>query len=294
MTPPDGGGGSAEQEPDAELIAELAEASAMADEGDWMAALNVLLETEKRFPLDPTLLCMTGVALRETGADDVAYDYFRRCVAQNPTDPRLLVTAGSEIARWDDPDAERVLRLAALTAPEMSQARLEYGVYLAREGHLDTAVPELEAARRLDPADPRVHLELGIALLRANRTSESITALEESLSLDPEDDWLMAVVGLALVESGSTEDGAERLRLASLGRSHDWEIHGAAALGASAVGWEDEAWSALARAEAAPDADPTLLRDLEQVLEAGAEDAAEYLRDELGPSLLRQRLIDRA
>jgi Flp pilus assembly protein TadD len=294
VTPPDETNGAADQEPDRELLAELAEASAMADEGDWMAALNVLLTAEQRFPLDPTLLCMTGVALRETGADDVAYDYFRRCLAQSPADPQLLVTAGSEIARWDDPDAERVLRLAALTAPEMAQARLEYGVYLAREGHLDTSISELETARRLDPADPRTHLELGIALLRADRIQESLAELEEALSLAPEDDWLLAIVGLALIDSRSMEDAAERLRLASLARPHDWEIHGAAALGASAVGWEDEAWAALARAEAAPEADLSLLRDLEQVLEAGAEDAEEYLRTEVGPSLLRQRLVDRA
>jgi tetratricopeptide (TPR) repeat protein len=284
-----------ERETPEALLARLREASAASDQGDWAGALEILLKEEMEHPSEPTLLCMAGVALRETGAEDLAYDYFRRCIAQDPSDPYVLVTAGVELARWDDPDAERVLRLAALSAPGLPLARLQYGSYLAREGHLETALAELRAARDLDPYDFAVRLELGIALLLAGTATAAagLEELEEALSLDSEDDWTRAVYGLALVNADQLEEAAEQLRSASGTRLHDWEVHAAASLAAAAVGWDEEAWSALARADLVDDADRSLLRDVEELLETGADAAVEFLVDEYAPSILRERLADR-
>ena len=47
------------------------------------------------------------VALIALGiADGVAYEYFKRCLAENPEDPQLLALAGAGLAAFDDPDAE--------------------------------------------------------------------------------------------------------------------------------------------------------------------------------------------
>jgi Flp pilus assembly protein TadD len=278
------------------LLERLRVAASLADDGDWGGALTILLEEEKEHPADPTLLCMAGVALRETGAEDVAYDYFRRCIAQEPDDPYVLVTAGVELARWDDPDAERVLRLAAITAPHVPLARLQYGAHLAREGHLETALIELQAARELDPHSAAVRVELGVAHLLSGPAAgdQALAELEEALSLDPGDDWVQAVYGLGLITADQLEEAAEQLRSASVSRSADWEMHAAAALVASSVGWEDEAWAALARADLVDEADRALLRDVEELIESGADAAREFLLTEFAPSLLRERLADRS
>lgn len=287
MTRDDGSGDSLQER--------LAEAGALSDEGRWAEAFELLVRQEAEHPDDPVLLCMLGVAAQELGAEDAAYDYFRRCLAQNPEDPVVLVTAGVGIAAWDDPDAERVLRLAALTAPQLPLARLHYGAYLAREGLLDEAIRELEAARRLDAGDPAIRLELGTAYLLARRTEAGLAELAEALERDPQDTWLQALYGLALLEEdGRDEEAAQQLHAAAAARPQDWELQAAAALAAAAQEWDDEAWAALARAELAPGADLALLREIEERLEDGADAAREFLREEIAASLLRARLLDRS
>jgi predicted Zn-dependent protease len=224
-----------------------------------------------------------------------ANDHFRAALALEPVDPFILAAAGSGIAAVDDPSAEGALRMAALTAPDFPFARLSYGAYLAREGLFEEAITELEAARRLAPEDGPVHTELGIAYLLARRTDEGLDALEEALSRDPGDSWLRALFGLAMVDAGRGQEGAEQLHQAAGERHEDVEVQLIAALAMAAEGWDDPAWEALARAEAAADSsDREMLSEVEDRLEAGADAAGEFLRLDLGPTLLRERLIQRA
>jgi Flp pilus assembly protein TadD len=283
----------ADAEGDERLVARLAEASTLADQGRWGEAFALLQEEEAAHPEDATLLCMLGVTARESGVKNVAYDYFRRCLAQDPTDPVILTTAGTAIADWDDPDAERVLRLAALTSPGLASARLNYGSYLAREGLFDAAIPELVAARDLEPDDPAIRSELGVAYLLSGRADEGLNELEEAVLGSGEDFWLQALFGLALVDAGRFEEGAEQLHAASAARADDWEIHIAAALAAAGEEWQDEAWAAISRADLAPGADDALIREAEELLEQGSEQARAFLQEEIAAPLLRARLLAR-
>src|SRR5690606_32248275 len=109
----------------------------------WPEMSELLGEALEEAPDDPYLLGWKAVAEQELGNEGSAYDYFRRCLAQNPLDPRLLALAGSALAAFDDPDAESAVRAAALTGPDVPMARLQYGAYLAREGHFDEAFEHL-------------------------------------------------------------------------------------------------------------------------------------------------------
>ena len=64
-------------------------------------------------PEDAAVLCWLGVAEREMGMEGVSYERFRACLATEPTDPHILAMAGNGLARFDDPEAESVLRTAA-------------------------------------------------------------------------------------------------------------------------------------------------------------------------------------
>jgi tetratricopeptide (TPR) repeat protein len=273
------------------LAERLAEASSLAEQDQWDEAFELLLHQEAAHPEDATLLCMLGVAARRSGADGMAYDFFRRCLAQDPEDPVLLATSGAGIAAWDDPDAERVLRLAALSAPQLSETRLRYGAYLAREGLFDAAIVELEAARDLDTDDAEIRLELGIAYLLASRTDLGLTEFAEALSRTPDDTWIQALYGLALADAGSADDAAEQLVAASLERVDDWEVQVAAALAAAAEEWTDQAWDALSRADLVEGADRALLREVEERIESGAEAARDFLQQDVAAPILRTRLL---
>src|SRR5690606_32673007 len=103
------------------------------------------------------------------------------CLAEEPTDPHVLALAGSGLAALDDPEAESVLRLAALTAPDLPEVRLQYGAYLAREGLFEEALTHLRAAVDLAPDDATIHGELGVAYgLMGNVEDRKSTRLNSS------------------------------------------------------------------------------------------------------------------
>ena len=288
----DGAAGADEAREQVEAI--VAEAEELGAQDRWDEAHSMLLNALDDHADDALLLCWLGIASERTGSEGEAYDFYRRALARQPTDPFVLAAAGTGVAAFDDPEAESALRLAALTAPAFPFARASYGAYLAREGLFDDAVAELRAARDLAPDDAAVRAELAVALLLANRTEDGIGELEEALSRNDEP-WLRGVYGLALLEARRSEDGAEQLHRAAQERPEDVELSLLSALASAGEGWEDEAWTAIARAEAAADAlDAELIREVEEAVEAGAEAAADFLREQLGPSLLRERLHQRA
>lgn len=277
------------------LDEQLAEAARLAEDGDPGAAFELLLELEQRHPEEPTLLCMLGVMAGEADASGMAYDYFRRCLATQPEDPHLLATLGAGLARYDDPDAEGVLRLAAVTAPTLALARFRYGAYLAREGMIDLATAELAAAEELEPGNPEIKRELGIARLLAGADSSAVEALEDAAGLAPDDVDVRMLHGLALLRTGGLVGAAEELHAASLAATDDPDVQLLAALACASQEWNDEAWEALARAEgASTPAESGLLREVEEALDAGAEASQEFLLTQLAPALLRERLFERS
>jgi len=274
----------------------LRSAAELAEDGQAAEAFEQLVEWDERAPEDPALLCLLGALAREVGADGPAYDYFRRCLATNPADPTVLATAGQGVAAFDDPDAETALRAAALTGPGLVLTRLTYGAYLAREGLMEEALGELEAARDLAPEDGLVRFELATALYLAGQRTEAVREMEFAAEFRPEDGWIGALLGMTQWEVGREEEGAEQLhRVGEELRPEDGELHLFASLAFGGLGWLDEAWNAHARAEVVPQPpDQAVLREVEVALEGGEEAANALLRQDLAPGMIRERLLQRA
>lgn len=275
------------------LDAYLQEAARLGEEGRWEEAFELLNSAESSFRDDPLLLCTLGVVAGEMEARGVAYDFFRRALSAQPQDPHLLMTLGTALARYDDPDAEGVLRLAVVTAPELAEAHLHYGAYLAREGIFDVALAELRSAQELQPDDARVLRELATAQLLSGAVEQGAETMEQAAGADEDPDTRL-LLGLALLPLGRLEEAAEELVRAAADLPADGDAQLAAALAAASQGWMDEAWSALARAEAAPaPPEPELLQDAEEVLEEDPDAVLSLLREEVAPPLLRERLLER-
>jgi len=269
----------------------LREALELGDEGRWDEMATLLAEALSEQPDDPYLLCWAGVAERELGNDGAAYDMFKRCVAQNPTDAHLLSLAGSGLAAFDDPDAEHALRAAALTAPDLATARIQYGAYLARAGLFDEALDHLNAGTTLAPDDPIAHGELGVALALKGDMQGAADSMETALELEPTDSWTRVLLGLIQVEVGDDIAAAELLLEASTARVEDGEAQIVAALAAAAAGWSDAAEAALARAEYGVEgSDVELLGEAGDAIASGADAARSMLHDHLAPSVLHDRL----
>jgi Flp pilus assembly protein TadD len=269
----------------------LREALDLGEEGRWEEMARLLASALDQETDDPYLLCWLGVAEGELGNDGAAYEAFRRCVEQDPQDPHILALAGAGLAQFDDPDAETALRAAALSAPDLPIARLNYGAYLARAGFFDEALEQLAAARELLPDDPVVRSELGATHVLRGRLTEGLAELEEALVLAADDSWTRVLYGLVLVELDRTEDAAEELVQAARERSDDAEALVLGALAAAAAGWTGPAEELLAQAEyAAEGVDVRLLEEADAAVRGGDEPARRLLRHTLGPTALRERL----
>ena len=270
----------------------LEEAFALGEEGRWEEMAALLTGALKEQPDDPYLLCWLGVAYRELGHDAIAADFFKRCWRQDPLDPELLATCGAGLAAFDDPDAEPVLRAAALSGPDVPIARLQYGAYLAREGMFEPAFEHLQAARELDPTDPVICGELAIAFALKGDYVRAAGAFEETLSLAPEDSWSRVLLGLVYGELNDDEAAAETLVEAADQRPDDAEAQLLAALAAAGVGWNDAAVAILERAEYAEESvDAELLDEARDRLEDDAAAARAFLRDTVAPTALHDRLL---
>jgi len=270
----------------------LDEALSLGDEGRWPEMAELLETALRDDPDDEYFLAWLGVAHHELGNDGVAYEYFRRAWEQEPLDPNILAMCGSGLALFDDPDAEAALRAAVLTGPDVLAARLQYGSYLAREGLFEGALEQLNAARELDPDDPVVHAELGSAYALKGDAAQAASALERSLDLAPDDQWTRILLGLVYVETEQLESAAEELLRAAAEVTEDGEAQLLAALAAAAVGWEDAAQDALARADYLPEPiDAELLAEVTERVDEGEEASREFLRETFAPGVLHDRLI---
>lgn len=272
----------------------LQDASRLTDEEQWSEAFVLLQGMEADYPDDAMLMAMLGTVAGEMEARGLAYEYFRRGLAASPTDPGVLVLLGAGLARFDDPEAEGVLRLAAITAPHVAAARFQYGSYLAREGMHELAVRELTAARELDPEDALVLRELGVAHWLAGEMELSAESFEGAAEVDPDDAESVLLAGLVRLLGEGFDEGAEAVVRAAAELDLEGDLQVVAALAAAAEGWPEEAWNALARAEVAGiAADPELVREAEDALEAGDGLARRLLVEEVLPRLLRERLLAR-
>lgn len=266
----------------------------LGEEGRWEEMAQTLsdaLDASDDEDGEPFLLCWLGVAESELGNDGAAYEAFRRCVELDPSDPHVLSLAGSGLAQFDDPDAETALRAAALSAPDLPMARLNYGAYLSRTGMYDEALEQLRAAKALSPDDPVVVAEIGAAHVLRGEPTEGVSALEEALALAPDDSWTRVLYGLVMVELDRREDAAEQLITAARERDEDAEAMLMGTLAGAAVGWLDAAEELLAKAEyAAEGADVATMQEVESAMRAGEEPAWRMLRQTLAPTSLRERL----
>ncbi len=288
--------------PAPEVAAVLEKALGLAAEYAWDQVAELLRDALESEPEDPYILCWLGMAERELGMEGVAYERFKRSLAADPRDPVLLATAGNALAAFDDPAAEAALRTAALLAPRLPQARWMYGAYLAREGLLEEAMGELDAAVELDPEDPVIHVERGVALALLERMEEAEGSFGRATELDEEDGWALSLLALTRLESGrrrgtmeeDVEEAAHFLDHAARLRSQDMELQLLAALALSAAGEEDRGVEMLERARMNTDeVDRELMLEVEEQLEGGAEAALRFLADTLGPSSFRERLMQR-
>jgi len=165
----------------AQIAPEVAEAEAAIVKSDWKSAETKLNSYLGTHPADARALFDAGYATDAQGRLDDAAGFYGRAVKADPNS---------------------------------FEARVSLGLLLARQGKMNEARPELEAATKLDPgpAGPAAKARAWRALAQIDRRSDPVAAsndLLEALKLTPEtpEDTLLAA---ELAEAGKQWDDAEK------------------------------------------------------------------------------------
>jgi tetratricopeptide (TPR) repeat protein len=116
-----------------------------------------------------------------------------------------------------DVEAERHFRQAIAryggTSSSPDDPRLDYGVFLMRQGRIQEALEPLHQAVSASPDSARANAELGRALLELNRPEAALGPLERSVNLDPKAWTARLLLGRVYFRLGRNEEGERETRL---------------------------------------------------------------------------------
>lgn len=98
--------------------------------------------------------------------------------------------------------------------PNSARARFNYGSSLQKEGRIDEAGEQFQAALKLDPKYTKVHVGLGNVLIARNKFDEAQGHFEDAVKLEPRDGELLSAYAYLLERMGKNDEAAEQYQAA--------------------------------------------------------------------------------
>ncbi len=103
--------------------------------------------------------------------------------------------------------------LVSIAVPALDYYRhASRGARLRKEGKLDAAIAEFDAAVKLQPDFHHAHVEAAIALTQKGMLDEALARLNEALALDPHQSRAQGYAGMVLAQSGRLDEAVARFR----------------------------------------------------------------------------------
>ncbi|MGH7496177.1 MAG: protein kinase domain-containing protein [bacterium] len=118
----------------------------------------------------------------------------------------LALAIMREIYDWDWPGAEEALKRAIQLKPNSSEAHLEYGLFLSRQGRTKEGVEEIRRALALDPVSQSINSMVAEVYTRDRQFDEAITHCRKILQVNPRATSVRYRLGLAYLTKGSYDD----------------------------------------------------------------------------------------
>ncbi len=167
--------------------------------GKLTDAWDKLQKLLERYPEEPQLLQVVGLAALKRGEREAALAHVRKAVALAPDDAEALTLLGwldMEVAGDVETAIESYSKAAALK-PDVPEVHNNLGVALKRQGDLEPAVGSFSRALELNPDFAQAASNRGWAYVDQGKWREAETDFEKSLALQPNDE--AALYGLARV-----------------------------------------------------------------------------------------------
>jgi len=178
---------------------ELTQAEEAIQKGSYATAEPLLQKVVDRDPSNYVAWFDLGFLENAVGKVEESIAAYRKSVEAKPDVFESNLNLGLQLARTDQPDAEKFLRDATQLKPTSHVAKGQARAWLSLAQVLEKTKPEeaLAAYRQasaLGPEDPEPHLAAGLLLEQENKYSDAETEYKQALALDPKSD---ALTGLA-------------------------------------------------------------------------------------------------
>ncbi len=178
---------------------ELTQAEDAIQKRDYAAAEPLLRKVVDHDPSNYVAWFDLGYLENAVGKVDESIAAYRKSVEAKPDVFESNLNLGLQLAKTDQPDAEKFLRDATQLKPTSHVAEGQGRAWLSLARVLEKAKPEeaiaaYRQASALRPEDPEPHLAVGLLLEKENKFSDAETEYKQALALDPKSD---ALTGLA-------------------------------------------------------------------------------------------------
>ncbi|HXN48966.1 MAG TPA: tetratricopeptide repeat protein [Bryobacteraceae bacterium] len=149
-------------------------------------------ELLEKFPHEPGVHYANGMYLVDSDPRGALTEFEKELQADPAHWPSLLFSAMLELKKGDPETSIQMAERALKVVPERHRplCRAELGSALLALGRIEEAIPELEAAAKLDPANSRPHFYLQKAYRLAGRKADADREGAEFLRLKAEEDPL--------------------------------------------------------------------------------------------------------
>ncbi len=178
---------------------ELTQAEDAIQKRDYMAAEPLLRKVVDHDPGNYVAWFDLGFLENAVGKVDESIAAYRKSVEAKPDVFESNLNLGLQLAKTNQPDAEKFLRDATELKPTSHLAEGQGRAWISLARVLEKTKPEeaiaaYHQASALRPEDPEPHLAVGLLLEKDNKFSDAETEYKKALALDPKSD---ALTGLA-------------------------------------------------------------------------------------------------
>lgn len=136
-----------------------------------------------------------------------------------------LLTARMLLRREYVPVAQEYARKALALSPQLPLAHQLVGETELAANHLDPAILEFEAERKLNPLEPKIYERLGDAYVRRGDLRRARNSLQEAILLDPNSTGSYILLGKVLLKRGDATSAAGFLEHARAMDSQNYMTH---------------------------------------------------------------------
>jgi tetratricopeptide (TPR) repeat protein len=163
-----------------------------------------------------------GRNLQAQNRFEPAVSAFRRALDHERDANRWLVRRGLALAleaQGSIDEAEREYRQSVEHLPPDADPdpRIDYGVFLFRQGRAEAAIGPLEAAAAARPSSAQARFQLARVLSQLNRLDAAAQHLEAAVAADPKHYAAHLLLGQVYVRLGNKDKAAPHLRIGSEG-----------------------------------------------------------------------------